>query len=143
MSWVILGLLLFLCVAGAIVTCFFMMMVKSMWSLRFQFCAEGFLRENGEKVEVFPWNEVVLITETQLHERVPIVKGPASLLIPRYTSRSYVVLMADETTCRFDGDSVRELKKLGELLRIRGERARDRLGDQGRVLLERRGTDGK
>ncbi len=116
-SWVVMAICFLLCAAGILVTFFFVKLVLYYRSLKFQFSAGGFCRVAGEKVDRFDWDDVVSITETQLHERAPIVKGPASVLVPRRTSHLYAVMRADGETCHFNGDSVRELKKVAEILR--------------------------
>ncbi|HEX5445434.1 MAG TPA: hypothetical protein VFW87_16530 [Pirellulales bacterium] len=77
---------------------------KSMFSFRLVVCADGFYYEKKGKTDVFAWMEIASVEETVLHERLPIVKGPARQLMPTTTSRAYRVRRCDGKEFFFDGN---------------------------------------
>ena len=89
------------------------------WYTKWSSVANGFrYRRWGEDTEI-AWTTVALIREIILYERPPILKGPASLLLPKIASKSYLVTTSDGQKFCFDGNSVAKIKRLGEMLHER------------------------
>jgi hypothetical protein len=85
---------------------FLFLWVKSMFGFRLRVCRDGFSFTRGGVEWVFAWDEIVEVRETVLHERLPLVKGPARRLMPTKTSRSYTVVRCDGEECYFDGNII-------------------------------------
>lgn len=82
------------------------------WTDGFQFWKRG----SAEEVR---WTAVRLVRETIHYERPPILKGPAKLVLPKLASWSYSVTADTGTSYEFDGNSVKAIKRFGQLLRER------------------------
>lgn len=76
--------------------------VKSMFGFRLRICHEGFFFTRDGVETVFAWDEIVRVHETVLHEKLPIVKGPARQLMPTKTSHSYTVVRCDGLEFHFN-----------------------------------------
>jgi hypothetical protein len=76
--------------------------MKSLFGFRLSVCEEGFYFSRGGAESVFAWEEITRVHETTLHEKLPLVKGPARQLMPTKTSRSYTVVRCDGEEFRFD-----------------------------------------
>jgi hypothetical protein len=81
-----------LLIAGGIALLYF---AWRLFSLRVAICSEGFYCTARGETDVFAWDEIVAVEETVVHESLPLVKGPAKHLMPKVTSRSYVVKRCD------------------------------------------------
>jgi hypothetical protein len=95
---------------------------KGLMSRRVELRENGFRycsRKSGEDVT---WAEVNLVQETNLHERPPILKGPAKLLVPKIVSTSYTLNTASGRKYCFNGNSIKAIKRFGELLRAEAGR---------------------
>ena len=84
---------------------------------RVDMCANGLRQVTPRSVSEVRWADVAAIRETVLYERLPLLKGPAKLLLPKIASRSYMVVTVAGAEHGFDGDSVRHLKRFGVALR--------------------------
>lgn len=73
--------------------------VWSMFKFRLYVCSDGFYYTQGGETIVFGFNEIQLVEETILHERLPLAKGAAKRiakhLLPTKTSRSYRIMRCD------------------------------------------------
>lgn len=56
---------------------------------------------------------------TAFYERMPILKGPANLITPKFASRDYTLVMHDGSRMEFDGNSINRLGRFAKLLRER------------------------
>ena len=86
-----------------------------------EICRDGFRFKWRTSAESVPWKLVTRIQETIFYERPPLLKWPASLLLPKFASASYLVFTATDKSYPFDGNSVREIKRFGEVLRRKAE----------------------
>jgi hypothetical protein len=73
---------------------------------RIHLCPDGFYFNRRAETLVFGWDEIQLIEETVLHERLPIVKGAAKHLMPTKTSRSYRVVRCDGKEFAFNANII-------------------------------------
>src|SRR5690606_1862774 len=96
--------------------------VRSLASRQVDWHEHGFRSIAGNAIDDVPWESVTLIRETLLYERPPILVPPFNLLLPSVRGMSYTVHLADGRTFMFDGNSVREIKRFGALLRQQAER---------------------
>ena len=108
---VLLGIFLMAC--GVLLLVF----TRGLIGRRVEVCAAGlryFAEDIGEDV---PWNEIAGIRETLLYERPPILKGPAQLILPKFVSAFFLVVTTSGRELRFDGNSIKGIRRFGEILR--------------------------
>jgi hypothetical protein len=87
-----------------------------------EICQGGFRYCSQRSTVGVPWTSVSSITETILYERPPLLKGPAKLLLPKFKSKSYRVVTCSAQEYAFDGDSIKEIARFGEILREQANR---------------------
>ncbi len=75
---------------------------RSLMGFQLFVCSEGFWFTRQGKEVVFAWVEVVQVQEQVLHEKLPIVKGPAQKLVPTKAVRTYTVTRCDGEQFYFD-----------------------------------------
>lgn len=97
--------------------------VRWLLSHEVDLCEEGFRYRQGKGCEEIPWSGVASVRQIVLYQRPPLLKGPAKLLLPEMASKSYVVTTKDGKDFSFDGDSVKNIKRFGKLLREQVDRA--------------------
>jgi hypothetical protein len=68
------------------------------------------------------WADVSRIKETILHERPPVLKAPANMLLPTVASRSYTITTKEGKEYGFDGNSIKAIKRFGKRLHQEAER---------------------
>lgn len=95
---------------------------KGLLSRRVELRENGFRYCSRQSIDDVPWTDVSLVQETNRHERPPILKGPAKLLIPKVISTNYSVLTVAGKKYHFDGNSVKAIKRFGVLLRAEAYR---------------------
>jgi hypothetical protein len=71
--------------------------------------------------QVFQWDQIVRVKETHLYERPPLLKGPASLILPKVQSKSYVIVREDHEEFAFNATSVRRHEELAEMIKFQLE----------------------
>jgi hypothetical protein len=122
MSWLVVGFLsllgIGLTVGGAALAVF----SRGLISRRVEVCVNGFRHCSRRSVEEVLWTDVALIRENIVYERYPILKGPAKLLLPKVASTSYWVITTGGKEYRFDGDSIKGIKRFGKILRQQADR---------------------
>lgn len=91
-------------------------------SCRVEWCRDGFRYVSRRTDDEVRWNEIRAVQERIVYERPPVVKGPAQLLLPKIASVSYMVTAATGKDYDFDGNSVKAIKRLGNLLREEAKR---------------------
>ena len=97
----VLGTLLGVSIAGA--GGYLIWRMKGLLQFQVVICSGGFYVISGSDLpNVFAWDEVVRVDEAIVHEKLPIVKGVAKMLIPSKTSRSYTVTRCDGISFFFD-----------------------------------------
>lgn len=84
-------------------------------------CEHGFWYSARSKVRVFPWKEIASIKETVMHEKLPLVKGPARALMPTKTSSSYLVRRADGETFNLTASDTSGFGELAGMLKHKAE----------------------
>jgi hypothetical protein len=84
--------------------------------------ANGFRYCSGRSAECVLWTHVSHVRELILYERHPILKGPAKFLLPKVASTSYLVHTISGKEYGFDGNSIRSIKRFGNLLREQSQR---------------------
>ena len=93
------------------------------WLVRWRLAHDVEMYENGfryrasKNSEEITWDAVASIRETILYERPPVLKGPAKLLLPKVASKSYTVITISGKEYRFDGNSIKQIQRFGEMLR--------------------------
>jgi hypothetical protein len=106
MSWAAAALLFAISIALVIGGILLFRRIWSLFSFCLYVCPEGFyFSQRGERV-VFAWDEIQLVEETVLHERLPLAKGVAKHLMPTKTSRSYRVVRCDGREFAFDVNTI-------------------------------------
>jgi hypothetical protein len=83
---------------------------------------QGFRYHARQTTENVLWVDIIRITETILHQRPPILKFPARLLIPKVASHSYTVATKFGKEYSFDGNSIKRITRLGDVLRAQARR---------------------
>jgi hypothetical protein len=78
------------------------MFARSLVGLRLRVCAEGFCVTRGNQESVFAWDEIVLVKESVIEEKLPLAKGAARHLMPTKTTRTYTVVRCDGEEFYFD-----------------------------------------
>jgi hypothetical protein len=121
MSWVSAGLFAALALGLFAVGYFLARYARSLSARSVDFCNDGFRYRQGEVCDEVRWEEIDRIREIIIYERPPVVKGAASMLIPKKASHSYHVFCKSGKEYNFNGDSVKEIGRLGALLRERAE----------------------
>jgi hypothetical protein len=76
--------------------------MKSLFSFRLRIHELGFAVFDRDEERIFAWDEILSVTEAVVHERLPIVKGPAKLLMPTKTAAYYSVTRRDGEVFDFD-----------------------------------------
>ena len=108
----------FLGVAGLLLVGLGLVMFYLARNLRGQtlyFCPDGTYWTAGKGCEAFPWDHVVQIKETVMHERVPI--GAASAVLPRTTCRMYTIYRDDGVFNAIHPNNVSDIESVAGLLR--------------------------
>ena len=82
----------------------------------------GFRYCSGRSVENVRWPDISLIQQTTVYQRLPLVKGPAKMLMPQVAETFYVVTLAGGKVYRFDRNTLSGLKALGRILREQADR---------------------
>lgn len=112
MSWVTAAVM---CALGIVIIVGGIVLWRRIWPM-FSFClfvcADGFYYKLKGETIVFGWDEIRLVEETVLHERLPLVKGVARQLMPTKTSRAYRVVRCDGKEFNFDGDTISRVSLL-------------------------------
>jgi len=75
---------------------------RSLVGFRLRVCADGFWFTRGKEHSVFAWDEIVLVKESVIEERLPLAKGAARHLMPTKTTRTYSVVRCDGEEFYFD-----------------------------------------
>jgi len=83
---------------------------QKLFSLRIVIGERGFCVFENSTTDIFTWDDISAINETILHERLPI--GPAALLMPTKTSRTYTVRRRDGKEFRFHPTNMPNLDAL-------------------------------
>jgi hypothetical protein len=78
------------------------MFARSLVGFRLRVCAEGFWFTRSSQQLVFAWDEICLVKETLIEERLPIAKGPLRHASPTKTTRTYTVVRCDGEEFYFD-----------------------------------------
>ncbi len=91
--------------------------VYYLWSCRTVVYEKGFVLLTGAKGQTVTWEDIVEFRACEIHERIPILRSPFNLLLPRRISRSYVVVTRAGSTHTFTGNSTRRLAELAEQFR--------------------------
>src|SRR5205823_2995780 len=79
--------------------------------------SEGFTYCTKAATDTVLWKEAMRVCHTVSHERAPLLKGPAKLLIPRKSSSSFVLIRADGKEYHFTPNTVHDMPRLSEILR--------------------------
>jgi hypothetical protein len=85
--------------------------------VRVQVHEHGFVHRLGAKRDLVAWSDIAAIKEIVLYERLPLLKGPAQLLLPKVSSRSYAISCHDGKSFNYDVNSFKKVDHLGEILR--------------------------
>ena len=88
--------------------------MRSLSSLRVRLGQNGFSVTQKGTTRVFLWDAIRAVTETHLYERPPILKGVASLALPKMKSKSFEITRKDEEKFNFDGTSINGHLKLAD-----------------------------
>jgi hypothetical protein len=75
---------------------------RSLVGLQLHICADGFWFRRANQQWVFAWDEIVLVNESVIEERLPLAKGAARYLMPTKTTRTYTVVRCDGEEFYFD-----------------------------------------
>jgi hypothetical protein len=75
---------------------------RSLVGFRLRVCSEGFWFTRAKKDSVFAWDEIVLVKESVIEERLPLAKGAARHLMPTRATRTYTVVRCDGEEFYFD-----------------------------------------
>ena len=92
------------------------MFCKGLVSRRVEMYTNGFRFHSRTGCEDLLWSDVCGVQETILHERPPILKGAASLILPKIKSSSYTVFAKSEKKYHFDGNSIASIRRFGIVL---------------------------
>jgi hypothetical protein len=106
-------LLVLMLLGGAALLVFF---IRDLWSHEVEFCENGIRYRKGYACDEFTWSMVARIRETVLRERSPILKPPFNFLLPRTTSRSYLITTASGREYDFTVNSIRKIGEFAERL---------------------------
>lgn len=116
-SWAIVGLLGLLGLALAVGGVALVWYCWSLLSYRVEVYANGLrARTRGATTDV-PWADVALIHEVVTSARLPILKGPGKLLVPRGTYTVYTVVTRAGAQHRFDENAIKSIRRFGRVLR--------------------------
>jgi hypothetical protein len=96
--------------------------VQSLISICVETYTQGFRYHARHSTENVLWLDIIRITETVLHQRPPILKFPASLLLPKVASHSYTVATKFGKEYSVDGNSIKRIKHFGDVLRAQARR---------------------
>ena len=80
---------------------------------------DGFCFIVSSSNEQVRWNMIEEVCEIIFHEWPPILHAPASFLLPKFASSRFLVVVNDGKEFEFDGNSVKQIKRFGEILRAR------------------------
>jgi hypothetical protein len=83
-----------------------MLFTRSLIGFRLRVCADGFSFTRANRQSVFAWDEVVLVREAILEEKLPLAKGVARHLMAAKTTRTYTVVRCDGEEFYFDENVV-------------------------------------
>lgn len=96
------------------------LLIAFMWSLRgyrVTVHEHGLMVGRNSDRQPYPWDATAEIVEHVVYERMPIVKGVAKLLVPKVTSRYYVLQCSDGQKLAFNGNTVKDLPRLAIALK--------------------------
>jgi hypothetical protein len=120
MCWLVVGLGsvigIVLMVGGVVVTIY----SKGLIASRVEVYVNGLRQCSRRSNEQILWCDVEKVRETILYERPPLLKGPLKLLLPKCSSASYT-LVTPTKEYSFDGNSIKAIKRFGDLLRERAQ----------------------
>ncbi|WP_435008449.1 hypothetical protein P12x_005659 [Tundrisphaera lichenicola] len=116
-SWLSVGIMALTSIGLTVGGILLLRWVYSTSSLRVSLCPGGFFYESAAKTVAFPWDQIASVTETILHERVPLARGAAKYAMPEATSRSFLVYRGDGEKFAFNRNTLGRSDKLGETLR--------------------------
>ncbi len=120
LSWLLFAAFLFGATALFVMGLAFMHLSRSLIGLRVDIYANGIrVRPQYIMYEDIHWSEVSLIQETLSYKRPPILTFPASLLLPKVSSVSYIIFASNGKQYAFDGNSVKAIRRFGRILRER------------------------
>jgi len=95
LSWFTEVLECFICVAFLILGGGLLWWCLTTWSLSVKICEQGFEWRTSRTVIHHLWQDMTLVREIILEERLPILKAPLKHLAPKLTSRSYLIQFKD------------------------------------------------
>jgi len=75
---------------------------RSLVGFRLCVCGDGFWFTRANQTFVFAWEEIVLVKESTIEEKLPLAKGAARHLMPTKTARTYTVVRCDGEEFYFD-----------------------------------------
>jgi hypothetical protein len=119
--WVAVGLLVLVGVFLIGMGIFLSVFSKGLISNYLEICENGYRYHSKSGHEEVLWADIRHIKETILYERLPILKGPAKLLLPKISSQSYQISTPAGNEHAFNGTSLNEIKKFGEILRTKAD----------------------
>jgi len=88
------------------------MFARSLVGFRLRVCADGFWFTRANQQSVFAWDEIVLVKESVVEERLPLAKGAARHLMPTKTTRTYTVVRCDGEEFYFDENVIQRTSLL-------------------------------
>ena len=88
------------------------MFARSLVGFRLRVCADGFWFTRANEPLVFAWDEIVLVQESVIEEKLPLAKGPARRLMPTKTTRTYTVVRCDGAKFYFDENVIQRTSLL-------------------------------
>jgi hypothetical protein len=121
-SWVVVGLG---CVAGLLLLgggVALAVYCRGLLAHRVEVRAGGFRYVTRRSADDVRWEEVARVVETVVYERHPVLKFPASMLLPKVASTSYTVVTGSGREYEFDANSVRAIRRFGKVLRAQADR---------------------
>ncbi len=121
MSWLAVGIGSLLGIGFVVGSVFLARYVRWLYSHSVELCENGYRYREGKHFDEVPWELITSIRETVVYERPPILKGPAKILLPKTSSRNYVVTVKSGKQYGFDCNSVRAIARFGELLHERAK----------------------
>jgi hypothetical protein len=75
---------------------------RSLLGFRLRVCSEGFWFTRQRQSHVFAWDEIALVKESVIQERLPLAKGAVGRMMPIKTTRTYTVVRCDGEEFYFD-----------------------------------------
>lgn len=103
---------------GLVIGGFFLIRwMRSLFSLRVSVDRDGVSVTERDTTQVFPWQDILLVRETHLYERPPILKGAAKYALPKTMSKSFVVKRKDGQDFAFNGTTIKGHTKLAAIIK--------------------------